>query len=84
MGKNGIEAKTEGEMQAVVVVRQIWNHPVIPSQKDKNENGFELAGKACDDAAREVCNGLWCNLLNSCQMHIMIHASNKAENWNVS
>lgn len=55
MGENGIEAKAEGEMQAIVVVRQIWNQPVIPSQKDKNENGFELAGKACADAAREAC-----------------------------
>lgn len=54
MGENGTEAKAEGEIQAVVIVRLNWNLPLIPPQEEKNENGFELTGKAWDEAAREV------------------------------
>lgn len=84
MVEDGMESKLEGEMEAVVILRLIWNHPVIHYQEEKNENVFKLAGKACDDAAREVCvgNGLWVSLLNSCQMPIIIHASNR-RNCNV-
>lgn len=46
MGEKGTEAKAEGEVQAVVIVRLTWNHPVIYSQEEENENGFKLAGKA--------------------------------------
>lgn len=54
MGENGTEAKAEGEVQAVVVVRLIWNHPVAHSQEEENENGLELAGQECDDALKSV------------------------------